>query len=86
LERIRLSITLALVTGLYPDWHFAPEDIDVLIDTPDQAFAEYISHPTAAATVRKIDHLFMGRIVVKTDRPARRPVFPPPTGTRRGSP
>jgi hypothetical protein len=37
----------------------------VLIDTPDQAFAEYVARPTAAATGRRIIHLFMGRIVVQ---------------------
>ena len=37
----------------------------VFIDTPDQAYAEYIAHPTAATTGRKIHHLFMGRAVVK---------------------
>ena len=52
----------------YPDWAFEPEDVTVLIDTPDQVFAEYIAHPTAAATGRKVHHLFMGRAVVEDGR------------------
>jgi hypothetical protein len=56
---------LDLVLELYPDMSFNPEDIHVLIDTPDQAFAEYVARPTAAATGRRIIHLFMGRIVVQ---------------------
>jgi hypothetical protein len=38
---------------------------EVLISTPEQAFGEYISRPTAAATGRKIEHLFMGRLVAE---------------------
>jgi hypothetical protein len=40
----------------------------VLIDAPDQVFAEYEVHPTAAATGRRINHLFMGRCVVRNGR------------------
>ena len=53
------------VLELYPDFAFAAEDVTVLIDTPSQAFAEYVAHPTAAATGRKVHHLLMGRIVVE---------------------
>jgi ketosteroid isomerase-like protein len=54
----------ALVLQLYPDWQYHPEEYWVLIDTPDQVFAEYEVHPTGAATGRRINHLFMGRCVV----------------------
>ena len=35
----------------------------VLIDTPEQVFAEYMAHPTVAATGRSVHHLFAGRLV-----------------------
>ena len=38
------------LAGLYLDFAFKPEDTHVLIDTPEQVFAEYIAHPTARAT------------------------------------
>ena len=53
------------VLELYPDWRFDAKDVTVLIDTPTQAFAEYVAHPTAAATGRRVHHLLMGRIVVQ---------------------
>jgi uncharacterized protein len=56
---------IAQVRELYPDMTFAREDVTVFIDTPTQAFAEYVTHPTAAATGRKVHHLLMGRIVVE---------------------
>ena len=51
------------VLDLYPDFSFDAKDVTVLIDTPTQAFAEYVAHPTAAATGRQVHHLLMGRIV-----------------------
>jgi hypothetical protein len=53
------------VLELYPDWRFDAKDVRVLIDTPTQAFAEYVAHPTAAATGRKVHHLLMGLVVVE---------------------
>jgi ketosteroid isomerase-like protein len=53
------------VIELYPDFTFDAREVTVLIDTPTQAFAEYTTHPTAAATGRKVHHLLMGRIVVE---------------------
>jgi hypothetical protein len=53
------------VLELYPDFTFDAKDVTVLIDTPTQAFAEYVAHPTAAATGRRVHHLLMGRIVVE---------------------
>ena len=34
---------------LYPDFAFAPDDIHVLINTPEKTFAEYVAHARAAA-------------------------------------
>jgi hypothetical protein len=56
---------LSEVLSDYPDFEFKPDGVTVLIDTPGQAFAEYVSHATAAGTGRKVDLLFMGRIVVE---------------------
>ena len=53
------------VLELYPDFKFDAKDVTVFIDTPTQAFAEYVAHPTAAATGRRVHHLLMGRIVVE---------------------
>jgi hypothetical protein len=58
----------SLISGvleLYPDWRFDANDVRVLIDTPTQAFAEYVAHPTAAATGRQVHHLLMGMIEVE---------------------
>ena len=57
--------SLSWVLSAYPDMEFKPEDVTILIDTPRQAFAEYITHTTAAETGRKVHELFMGRIVVE---------------------
>ena len=50
---------------LYLDFAFMPEDTHVPIDTPEQVFAEYMAHPTAAATGRTVHHLFTGRLVAE---------------------
>jgi uncharacterized protein len=51
------------VGSLYADFRFKPEDTKVLIVTPDQVFAEYMTHAKAAGTGRGIRHLFAGRLV-----------------------
>ena len=53
---------------LYPDFRFKRQDITVLIDTPNQVFAEYTAHTTAAATGRLIHHLFAGRLVAENGK------------------
>jgi len=53
------------LAGLYLDFGFPPEDTHVLIDTPEQVFAEYMAHPTARATGRTVHHLFTGRLVAE---------------------
>jgi uncharacterized protein len=50
---------------LYPDFGFKPEDIKVLIETPNQTFAEYMTHARTASTGRFIHHLFAGRLVAE---------------------
>ncbi len=50
---------------LYPDVAFEPEDIQVLIETPEKSFAEYVTHATAAATGRKAHLLFTGYVVAQ---------------------
>ena len=56
------------VLGYYPDFEVKDEDITILIDTPDQVFAEYVTHATAAATGRRAHHLFMGRLVAENGK------------------
>ena len=54
-----------VVKQLYPDLVFKPEDTHVLIETSDQMFAEYTTHTTAAATGRRIHHMFAARLVAE---------------------
>jgi ketosteroid isomerase-like protein len=53
------------VGKMYSGFGFRPEDITVLIDTPEQVFAEYMTHARAAGTGRSIHHLFAGRLVAE---------------------
>jgi len=50
---------------LYPNFAFAPNDIRILIETPEKTFAEYVAHARAAATGRTAHHLFTGYLVAK---------------------
>src|SRR6266481_5454343 len=63
--RQAISELQASLGRLYLDFAFKPEDTRVLIDTPQQVFAEYMAHPTAAATGRTVHHLFTGRLVAR---------------------
>jgi len=56
---------LAQLLKLYPDFAFAPDDIHILIETPEKTFAEYVAHARAAATGRTVHHLFTGYLVAK---------------------
>ena len=56
------------LAGLYLDFAFNPEDTHVLIDTPEQVFAEYMAHPKVKATGRTVHHLFAGRLVAEKGR------------------
>ena len=53
------------VGRLYADFGFKPDDTKVLIVTPAQVFAEYMTHAKAAGTGRRIHHLFAGRLVAE---------------------
>jgi hypothetical protein len=55
----------ASLAELYLGFGFPPEETYVLIDTPEQVFAEYTAHPTVAATGRTLHHLFAGRLVAE---------------------
>ena len=63
--RQAISELQASLAGLYLDFAFKPEDTHVLIDTPEQVFAEYMAHPTVAATGRTVHHMFTGRLVAE---------------------
>src|SRR5258708_30163061 len=53
------------LAGIYLDLAFKPEDTHVLIDTPEQVFAEYMAHPTAKATGRTLHHTLAARLVAE---------------------
>ena len=63
--RREIAACLHQLRKLYPDVAFAPNDINVLIETPDKTFAEYVTHMTAAATGRLLHHLFTGYLVAE---------------------
>jgi hypothetical protein len=52
-----------LTPGRVGKWPTPSVAIHVLIETPDQVFAEHIAHPAAAATGRRIHHTFAARLV-----------------------
>jgi len=66
--RQAISELQASLAGLYLNFGFPPEDIHVLIDTPEQVFAEYMTHTTAKATGRTLHHLFAARLVAENGR------------------
>jgi hypothetical protein len=66
--RQAISELQASLPGLYLDFAFKPEDTHVLIDTPEQVFAEYMTHATTAATMRTLHHLFAARLVAENGR------------------
>ena len=63
--RREIAALLRQLLKLYPDFAFAPDDIDVLIETPEKTFAEYMAHAGAAATGRTLHQLFTGYLVAK---------------------
>ena len=50
---------------LYPNFAFAPDDVHILIETPEKTFAEYVGHGRAAATGRTLHQLFTGYLVAE---------------------
>src|SRR5688572_4718449 len=63
--RIAIGALLNQLIKLFPDISFAPEDIRVLIETPEKTFAEYVTHAHAAATGRTLHQQFSGYLVAK---------------------
>jgi hypothetical protein len=63
--RREIAACLSQLQKLYPDVACAPNDIKVLIETPDKTLAEYVTHMTAAATGRLLHHLFTGYLVAE---------------------
>jgi hypothetical protein len=54
------------VRDLYPDFEF--ENVRVLIDTPEQVFAEYEFTAVSSKTGRQIHQLFFGRLVAENGK------------------
>ena len=63
--RREIATCLHQLRKLYPDVAFAPNDINVLIETPDKTFAEYVTHMTAASTGRLLHQMFTGYLVAE---------------------
>ena len=63
--RREITALLQQLLKLYPNFAFAPEDIHVLIETPEKTYAEYVAHARAAATGRTLHHLFTGYVVAE---------------------
>jgi ketosteroid isomerase-like protein len=54
------------VRDLYPDFEF--ENVQVLIDTPEQVFAEYEFTAVSSKTGREIHQHFFGRLVAENGK------------------
>jgi len=63
--RGEITALLEQLLNLYPNIAFAPNDIRVLIDTPEKTLAEYVAHARAASTGRTVHHLFSGYLVAE---------------------
>jgi len=63
--RGEITALLQQLLKLYPNFAFAPDEISILIDTPEKTFAEYVAHARAAATGRTLHQLFTGYLVAE---------------------
>src|SRR6476659_2147657 len=63
--RREIAALLHQLLKLYPNFKFAPDDIHVLIETPEKTFAEYVAHARAATTGRTLHQLFTGYLVAE---------------------
>ena len=63
--RREIAALLHQLLKLYPNFAFAPDDIRILIETPEKTFAEYLVHARAAATGRTLHQLFTGYLVAE---------------------
>ena len=59
---------ISTVLEFYPGFEVNLEDVVIRIDTPNQVFAEYHVHATAALTGRLTHHLFMAYLVAKNGK------------------
>ncbi|MEA2912420.1 MAG: hypothetical protein QOJ15_4501 [Bradyrhizobium sp.] len=66
--RREIAALVRKLLELYPDFAFAPNDIRILIETPEKTFAEYVAHARAAATGRTAHHLFTGYLVAEAGK------------------
>ena len=63
--RREITALVRKLLDIYPNFVFAPDDIRILIETPEKTFAEYEAHARAAATGRTAHHLFTGYLVAE---------------------
>jgi len=63
--RDEIAALLNQLLKLYPNFAFSPNDVHILIETPEKTFAEYVAHARAAATGRTVHHLFAGYVVAE---------------------
>ena len=63
--RREIAALLHHLLKLYPNFVFAPGDIQVLIETPEKTFAEYLVHARSADTGRTLHQLFTGYLVAE---------------------
>jgi hypothetical protein len=63
--RREITALVQQLLKLYPNFAFAPDDIRILIGTPEKTFAEYVAHARAAATGRTLHQLFTGYLVAE---------------------
>ena len=66
--RSEIAALVRQLLKLYPNFAFAPDDIRILIETPEKTFAEYVAHGRAAATGRTAHHLFTGYLVAEAGK------------------
>ena len=63
--RREIVALLHQLLNLYPNFAFVRDEVQILIETPEKTFAEYVAHARAAATGRTVHHLFTGYLVAK---------------------
>src|ERR1700704_4185592 len=66
--RREITALVRQLLKLYPNFAFAPDDIRIVIVTPEKTFAEYVAHARAAATGRTAHHLFTGYLVAEAGK------------------
>ena len=66
--RTAIASYMDQVGRTYPGISVDPEDIHILIETPEQVFAEYTADGTASATGRRIHHMVAARLAAKDGR------------------